>query len=57
MGRGGEVVRVEGRGRGVTSENNDSAGGRAPGGSPGGGLPRGLRLAEDVLDRLGPLPD
>lgn len=54
---------VEGRGLCVTSENNDTAAGggvgwrRAPGESRGGGLPGGLRLAEDVLARLGPLPD
>lgn len=51
---------VEGRGQSVTSENNDTAGwwgGRAPGDSRGGGLPRGLRLAEDVLARPEPLSD
>ncbi|XP_057590285.1 uncharacterized protein LOC130853107 isoform X2 [Hippopotamus amphibius kiboko] len=31
--------------------------GRVPRDSRGGGLPRGLRLAEDVLARPGPLPD
>lgn len=59
----GAGMGVEGRGLCVTSENNDTAAGggvgwrRAPGESRGGGLPGGLRLAEDVLARLGPLPD
>ena len=55
---------VEGRGLCVTSENNDTAAGggggagtRAPGDSRGGGLPGGLRPAEDVPARPGPLPD